>query len=462
MANLSSIGLGSGIDLGNLLQQIVSASRAPTETRLAQTEARTQAKISAIGTFRSALSDLRTAVEALKESELYSKRTATSTETDLFSATAENTASIGVYDIEVVSLATAHKLKSSAAGLTSTTVIGTGTLTISVGGSSFDVEIDSDNDELKQIRDAINDDPDNTGVRATLVSDDAGAHLVLTGTETGLANAIEVTASGGDGGLNQLVYDPGVLENLTEETPAANASINIDGDAYTGSDSNTITDAIDGVTINLLKGEPGTTGQLKITQNNGAVTSAVNTFVTAYNKVIKTIGDLTRYDAAAKRGSVLTGDSLLRTTESTLRSIVTGQVSGFSITYSTLSSLGITLGTSGSLAADSTKLTAALDADPSVVEDLFSSTSGFATKLDSALDKLLDTGGAVEASTSSLETTLKDINKQRAALDLRTAALEERLRAQFTAMDSLVSKLKNTSSFLTAQLAKLPGARSAS
>lgn len=466
MASITSPGIGSGLDIGSLVSQLVAAEGQSKSLRLDTREAKAQATLSAVGTLKSALSGLQSSLASLKSSSSFENRTATSAGTDYFTATATSSAAIGNYAIEVVQLAQASKVR-SAGFATADTIVGTGTLTFASGSDSFTLTIDDSTDTLAEIRDAINAAEDNTFVNATIVNVDDGlggteSRLVLSGTKVGADNAITVTVDDDDlvdvdaSGLSQLVTG-----NLAQMAAAQDAVIEIDGQTVTRS-SNAISDAIDGVTLNLVAAHAtsGDTSDLDVTVNTAAVTSAVNAFVDSYNKMIDTFNQLRSYDASTGATGTLFGDATLRSIESQIRRELNDSVSGLSGNFATLAELGITTEDDGTLAVDSTTLSDAISNNLSDVAEFFSSNEGVATRLDSLISSYVQSEGVLDMRSDSLNDQIEDITDQREALNRRLASLESRLMAQFTALDTLISQMNSTSTYLSQQLANLPGSYS--
>lgn len=464
MAAITSSGIGSGLDISGLVSQLVAAEGQATSVRLDTKEAKAQATLSAVGTLKATLAEFQSSLAGLKTSTSYGNRKATSADTDLFTATATSSAAVGAYDIEVVQLAQANKVRS--AGFTdSAAVVGTGTLTIAVGTDLLTLNIDSSNDSLAEIRDAINSASGNTFVNATIVNVDDGvggteSRLVLSGTQVGASKTITITVDDDDlndtdaSGLSRLATG-----NLVQMDAAQDAVINIDTQSVTRS-SNTISDAIDGVTLNVLSAHatPGATTDLTVTADTAAVSSAVNAFVTSYNKMIDTFNQLNSYDATSGATGTLFGDATLRSIQSQIRREFTDSVTGLTGNLRSLVDLGITTQDNGTLKIDSTKLNAAITNNLGDVATLFSSSDGVATRLDALITSYTNSSGALDSRTASLTDRIEDIADQREALNRRLASLEKRLLAQFTALDTLVSQLNSTSTFLSQQLANLPGA----
>ncbi|MCK5335237.1 MAG: flagellar hook protein, partial [Gammaproteobacteria bacterium] len=196
MATLSASGIGSGLDINSLLQQIVEAERAPTENRLNFQEAKAQAEISAFGILQSSITSFKSSLNSLKTSSGFSVNTVSVADRDLLSASASSIATAGSYSIEVESLAQSHSLATVAFDSLDA-VIGSGTLTFDFGTTVYDsdtdtytsftsnpdsssksIEITNANNTVEGLRDAIND--ADIGVTATVVDDGTGFKLLIT------------------------------------------------------------------------------------------------------------------------------------------------------------------------------------------------------------------------------------------------------------------------------------------
>ncbi len=460
MAGIQANGIGSGLDVNSLVSQLVSAEGAPLQQRITRHEVAVTTKVSALGSLKGALAAFKAALDPLKTVDAFQSRKATSADTKIFTVTAGTDATAGHYDVEVVQLAKAHQLASAPFLAGGSAAVGDGTLTISVGADTFSVTIDPDKATLDDIRNAINSAADNTGVQATLLNTAGGARLVLTAGETGASKAIKVAASGGNGGLNQLVYDPLAppvppAPGLTQLAPAQNALIRV-ATFDIESDTNVFENAIDGVTITAVKESEGEQVALDVAFDKSSVQSRIQKFVTEYNAMQTQVAKLGKYDAETKTAGPLLGDSLLRSIETETRRGLSEPVSGISGTYTTLASLGITTNASGALTIDNDKLTKALDADAQGVAELFGSRNGVAARLSERLENRLATTGDIEGRNTGLKTELKDIARDKEAFTLRMTQVEARYRKQFTALDSLLSQMQSTSNYLTQQLASLP------
>ncbi len=448
MATITSSGAGSGLDIAGIVDKLVAAERAPIASRLTAKESKANELLSALGKFRSSLATFQDSLKGLKDINTFQGRKITAGDEKVFTATASGTSLPANYSVEVTALATAHRL-STAGQPDATTAIGTGIISITVNGTTSNIAIDGAANSLNDIRTAINAASDNPGVRATIVTGTDGAHLVLSATNTGLANAITVAVSGGDGGLSPFVYEAGGPSNtMTQLDAAADAGAIIDG-VVVSSATNTITDAIEGVTLNLVSANPGTKVALGISYDTDGAKRSVGNFVNSYNKLIDTITELTKYNKDTKDAAPLLGDSTVRGIRDQLRREISSVPSADA---ASLASIGVTTQIDGKLATDATKLDAAIAADFDSIGELFSGVTGLATRLDTIASATLSGASAIATREGNLKTTLKSITTQRASLDERLVQIRARLNKQFNAMDSLLAQLKTTSSFLSAQL----------
>lgn len=459
MAAITSAGLGSGLDVASLVSQLVAAERAAPDARITKAQTKAQTTLSALGGFRSALAGFQDAAKALRDGAA-TKLAATSSNTSLLTATATTAATAGSYSVEVVQLAKAHKLASSAYG-SSSTAVGSGKLSISVGGDTFEVEISALDPSLGAIRDAINNASDNTGVRASLLNTTAGVRLTLSSNATGEDGAIEITVTDdadqpitpSGTGLDALSFNSGNPQ-LDEIDPAQNARITLDGYEFESS-TNVFSDAVAGVSFAATKAEPGTGFNVTIANDADAAKAAMQNFVTRYNVLNATIATYSRYDATTQTGGPLLGDATVRGLSQQARAAMGATVSGGSV--QSLAQIGISSSTlDGSYKLDVDKFSVALGADPAAISHLFGE-SGLGGQIVTLAEGYLEADGRIANKQASLNAQLKDITKQQTALDRRIDMVESRYRAQFTALDTLISQLRTTSTYLTQQLANLPG-----
>lgn len=455
MATTGVVG-GSQIDVQSLVSQLVAAERAPLDRQVTREASRVTTQISAVGTLMGAMSALRGALSSLKTLDVFSTRSATSSNDAVFTATAGTKAVPGSYQVEVVQLARAHQISSNPFADGSGHVVGTGTLTLSLGEQSFSLTIDESSSTLAGIRDAINAARDNPGIRATLVQGTGGSRLVLSSALTGAANDIEVAHSGGDGGLAALTYGAGNLANYTEIAAAQDAIVNV-ANAQTISAQNVLENAIDGVTLTLVgESDPESSpGTLTVGYDAAAVKTRIASFVNAYNALAGQISKLRSYDPVTKTAGPMLGDSLLGGIESQMRRSLSEPVAAAGEAYRTLASIGITTQADGKLIIDDAKLQKALDGDFAAVGRLFGSQQGVAAKLFAQMDERLQTDGALDTRSKTLVRQQESISDRKDAIDARMAVLQQAYVQQFTRLDTLLSQLQVTSSYLSQQIQSL-------
>lgn len=464
MAGLTTSGLGSGLNISSMVSQLVAAERGPTDTRLAQKETQLQAKISAVGTVKSAFSDLRTSLAALRDAKALDKISAGSSDTSILTASADaTTAKAGSYAVVVSQLAQSHALASKA--FTSATdevmarPLGTeeGSLTITRGTESKTIKVDGSNNTLSGLRDAIN--SAGSGVTAAIVNDGSGFKLTLTSNATGAGNNIGISVTDPDGtngdatGLSAFVFNA-TDKQLSETRQAKDALLSINGLDITSA-SNTVSTAVTGVTFNLAQAQTAKTVNVTVAQDTGSFTNAVKAMIDKYNAVVDSVAQVSNYDAGSKQAGPLLSDSGVRSAVGHVRNIMIQPVNGLTGTITGLQDVGITAQRDGKLVLDTSKFNAALNTNKADVITLFTGSDGLSNKLDTALGSILDTGGLLPSRSDGLQKSIDQIGKQRSALNTRMDKLQARLSSQFNAMDRLLGQLNATGAAFTQQMSAL-------
>ncbi|MCC6658519.1 MAG: flagellar filament capping protein FliD [Rhodocyclaceae bacterium] len=477
---LSSPGLGSGLDVSSLVSQLMTLEQRPL-TALNTKEAKYQAQLTAYGSLKGALSSFQNAVASLATPAKFSAAKASLADATVATVGASAGAAAGNYSLEVQTLAQAHKLKSGSFTNTSDTV-GTGTITVQFGtysGGSFTlnadkgaatISIDSGKSSLAGVRDAIN--AANAGVSASIVNDGSGNRLVIASKDSGLANALKITVADDDAnhtnnsGLSQLVYDAstGGTTNLTQTVAAQNAVAVIDGITVSKA-SNTISDAIEGVTLTLLKANTPSATTLSVSRDTAGVQASVQSFVKAYNDLKKTIDDLSKYDAANKRASTLTGDATVRSVQSQLRGLFNTALTTAGGGLRLLSDIGIGFQADGTLKLDSTKLNTAMSDPTKDISTLFAAVGKPTDSLVSFTGSTTDTkNGAYSVEVSQLATQGKAVGGSAAALTISAGSNDTlTLTVDGSAASITLAAGTYTAAALAAELqSKINGALSAS
>lgn len=465
MSIVSTTGLGSGIDINSLVTQLVKAEGQPALNAIQRQEDSANARLSGLGTLKSALSDFQGIVAKLKDGSLFKTHKSTSSDESILKVTAGAGSIAGSYGIEVVQLAKTQKSITAAEFANASEVVGSGTLSFSTGsGSSFNLTVDASNNSLSGLRDAINNAADNTFVTASIVNvdgtgDNAGktiSKLVLTAKNSGMSNSFSVAGTDSDGiddssGLSRLFST-----HLNPQTAASDAIIKVDGQTATRS-TNSITDVIQGVTLELQAEKVGTTVNATVSLDNDAITKVINEFVTAYNKLQGTTKSLGKYggNTNGNGNGALLGDATLRYISSQVRQNASNTVPSVTGNYNSLAMIGLKIDKDGVMSLDSSQLSKALSNDLQSVSNVFSSTEGVATRLNNKLSNFLQSGGPLDSQQASLKKRLSDLEDRKADVQLRLDNLQKSLQKQFTAMDLAVGQFNSTGSFLSNWISNL-------
>lgn len=448
---------GSVINVSSLVQQLVAATQAPREALISSQTQQVTAQISALGTLKGALATFQGTLSTLDSAGSFRVETATSSDPTAFAATAGAGATPGTYNVSIAQLATSQQLLSGA--LAAATPIGSGTLSLSLAGTSFTVTATS-TDGLTDLAAAINAATGNPGISATVLQGSDGAHLLLSSSLTGAASTIQVTETDAGNALAALTYSATNNGNYTQEAAAQDAAFSISGVNFTSS-TNTASDAVGGITLNLLSATtPGTPETLTVGTDTTTVVTNISTFVSAYNTLRSTLGSLGSYDASTNTAGPMMGNAVLTGIQNQIQRALYAVANTGSATYNTLASIGITTQSDGSLSLNSTKLSAALDTNFSAVTQLFSGVGGVASSLNSQITTALGSGGSLTSAGQTLTSQENALTKQSDQLDQQMASLSATLTQQYAALNTLLSTLQSTSSYLTQAFATLPRVQS--
>jgi flagellar hook-associated protein 2 len=443
-ALITSTGIGSGLNISAIVSSLTSAYGAAQTNQLNAQQTSLNSQVSAYGTFTSALDTLQATLSTLETPGTLAGYDATVGDTTIASATASSDAAAGQYSLEVNNLATSATL-TSAPVASSSTAVGTGTLTLTVNGASSSIAIGTNDNTLAGIAAAINAAPNNPGVTASILTASDGSRLVLSSSATGAANAISVTTSGGDGGLSSLV------SNLTQTQAAKDASFTINGFAAT-SPNNVVSGAISGVTLNLTKASAANTPTtLTISADTSAAQTSIGTFVTALNGVLTSIQTLTGYNATTQTAGALQGNATLESFQNQLENILDTVNSGSTSGIQSLADLGITADSDGNYDSNSTTLTNALSSSLSGVSSLLGGTNGIATQINNLITQYTQPGGLLPTINQGLQSSLSNVSIQQQELTQELANYSATLTAQYNAMDAAVASLKETQTYLNAE-----------
>ena len=439
MASITSLGVGSGLDLTGLLDQLEKAERGKLEPLVRQQRSY-EAKISAFGRLEGALSAFRVAAQGVAEVEAFTG-VKVSTNGDVLSASGTDEAQPGTYQVTVHDRAKAYSIATQ--GVADSTVeLGAGTLTLTQqNGEVMEINVAAAESSLEAVRDAIN--AADGGIAASIVNDGSGSpyRLVLAARDTGTEATISQVDFTGD-------LAASLSLDGTTEVSARDASLTVNGIAIS-SQSNTVEGAIQGVTLNLA--EVGTQS-LSVARDDKASKSAVKSFVEAYNKLETTIDSLTSYDSESGNGGALLGNSTLRSVEARLRSVMQSVLPGDGL--SRLQDLGISLQKDGSLELDEDALDGLLASRNADVAAFFAGDgddAGFAGRVDGMLEGILSARGLLSTATGGLETSIESLGRRYEQVERSIGQTMERYRTQFSKLDSMIATMNSTSQYLTQQ-----------
>lgn len=399
MATISAGGIGSGLDVSSILEQIVAAEREPTENRLNIKEGNLQAELSAFGTIKGAVSSFQSSLSKLSSTASFNSSNVTVSDTDVVTATAASTAPEGSYSVEVKNLAQSHSL-ASIAFENLDDEIGTGTLTFNFGttvydaGTSFEsaddtytsftknadrssesVVIDSTNNTITGIRDAIND--ADIGVSASIIDDGTGYRLLLSSADQGADNSLEISVDEGataaddidNSGLSILAFNSSAT-NIEQTQAAQDALVSINGLSITRT-SNVLTEAIPGLTLSLKKADLGNPVQVTVKSTDvNQAKGNISSFIGSYNELTNLLNGFTKFGGEDGENGLLLGDTTSRNILQQIRRELGGFIDNGG-SYNSLSSIGITTNRDGTLDINSADLTDALEEDFDSVAQLF-------------------------------------------------------------------------------------------
>jgi flagellar hook-associated protein 2 len=465
---LSSLGLGSGLDSNGIVSKLVQLERAPI-TQLQNQADKIQTKVSAFAQVQSSVTSFRDAARKIADPTFWGAMTATSTDSAAVSFSTSNGAAAGSYSVEVSALAKAQNVVMAKSTSAATNTIGSGTLSFQTGtwkngafdgGTAATVDVGiSATDTLENIRDKVNN--AGAGVSASIIVDSSGARLAFTSTASGAANGFRVQVQDGSdtsntdaAGLSMLAYDP---ENNSEGTDLAqsaqDSSVKVNGVPLT-STTNTFTTALSNISFTVGKvttsGNPAT---VTVAQDKDTIAKAITDFATAYTSLSDLLHADTKYDDSSKTSGPLQGDATAVSILNQFRSALGSGTSASSV-YGTLSAVGLSISSTGGLTVDSAKLSTALG-KMSEVKKLFTAAGtgngddGIATRLRSLGDNMLSFDGTLASRTAGLNKLLAANQSRQDDMDARATLYENRLRKQYTALDTTMAGISSQSQYVT-------------
>jgi flagellar hook-associated protein 2 len=474
MPAITSLGIGSGVDINSMVSQLVALESRPLVQMRSEATA-LQTQVSSYGQLSSLFSALQTAANKLTGTSLWTQSKASSSDDSAVSVVGGSSAAAGSYSVNVTKLASNQTVVSTGAYASSSELVGSGTLTLDIGTWETTPPMDfvpqvgrtpttvsvSATDTLQTLRDKIN--GLGAGVSASIVTDRDGARLSLRSTDSGADNGFRLTVADDDGGaiddglgLSRFAFDPrGGSTAMEERVAAADARATVNGIDVVSA-SNELSTVIDGLTLRLRK-EGGATADIAVNSDREAVTTAIQGFADAYNAISKVITEQTRFDPTSRIGGPLQGDSAVTGLQRQLRDLL-NTPSGASATFARLSDVGLELQRDGTLKVDSAKLSSATANLPELKKAFSNNDSGvpanngFARRYAGLASQVLGIDGSLTTRTEGLRARITRNGENQVKVEERVERYQARLVAQYTAMDASLSRLNSLSSYVTQQL----------
>ncbi|CEP34573.1 MULTISPECIES: flagellar filament capping protein FliD [unclassified Halomonas] len=445
MAAITSLGIGSGLDLNGLLEQLKTAEQAKLEPIAAQLQSE-DTKISAYGKLQSALEQFQSSAEALNDGASFESLT-TNVEGSAVGAVSSNEAQPGQYEVQVGQLATASSLVTERLETADESIVtGEQSLTFTLADGAMDPITIADGSSLEDMRDAINQQSDGR-LSASIINDGEGYRLAVNSTETGADASIEST------NFSDILAGDVQTTDAQVVQAGQDAEFNVNGIDIV-SPTNQVEGAIQGITLNLA--EAGATSTVSVEQDDEAIREQITAFVDDFNTLKDTITSLTAFDEETGQSAGLNADAATRAVERELRQTISSVVGGDG--FSVLSDIGISLQVDGKLEIDEDKLDSIVANQPDQLANFFAGDSeegGMAGQIASSLESLVGTGGRLESAVDSSERRFASLEDRYATTESRIEQTVERYRTQFQAMDSMVAQMNSTSAYLTQQFAVL-------
>lgn len=453
--SVTSLGVGSGIDLESLVSNMVKVQRDARVSSYNESISDYKSEVSAYGKLKSALEAFEESVEKLSDSKLFTGRTAETTQPtsgDIISVEADKTSSNGSYNISVSQLAQGSRSLSAAGAFSSPDDVVSangGQLKYTSGDEEFTIDVAAGT-TLKELREQINGADDNFGISANLVDDGTGnVFLALTSDKSGAGNDLVVENVSGDAALASVSSDL----SISADDAAKDAIINVDG-IDIRSDTNTFEGAISGLTIKALNisavSDSGVPEKAKTSVNydTETVKETLNSFIESYNNL------QTLFESQTKIGGPLNGSSLIRGLEGALNSdlMTTFDNAG---DLSTIFDIGIEMDNDGKLSLDDTKFSDAMDNSYDDLTTLFSGENGLASVMEEFVGSYTGSGGMLKDLVDSSQSSVKATEKQLENYEYRMVQYEERLRARFTQLDVSLASMKSNGNYLLNQLGSM-------
>jgi flagellar hook-associated protein 2 len=464
---LTAAGIGSGLDVESMISKLVALQKQPLQ-QLQTTASSIDTQISTVGSLKSLMSTLQDAAAKLSDKAAWQLTTAASSNTAV-SVKVTGAAAVGASEISVQQLARSQSLASQ--NFANGDTFGPSdpntpaSLTISMGGKDTAISVTAGM-TLDQLAAAINQKSGGGGVTASVLKDATGERLVMRSQNSGKDNAFTVSVSGGDANLSALAYAGQAADGSTANGGvvqlAQNAKATVNGIAVESA-TNDFKQTLPGLSFTVSQvTQAGTSAMVTVVSDTDGMKKNLQTFMDAYNALNDKLAGTIKYDSDTKTAGVMQGDSTMVGLSNGLRGVLSSSLGGIN-----LSDLGIQLGKGGKLAfgtlsADKAKLEAVLQ-DPAKLAQVFSApgvdgkpeTQGLAVRMKDFTDKMLqfDTG-LFDAKNKSLTKLKTENGKAQDRVNDQAAAFEQRMRAQYTALDTKMGSYSALSAYMSQQISQ--------
>ena len=468
---ISSVGLGSGINVEDTVAKLVAIEQRPIQALQAKATA-INSQVSAFSQLKSQISNLQTQVAKLSSMDTWQGRVLSSSNAATVTGTATSKAALGTYDVKVSQIASAQTIASGV--VAKDDALGEGTLTITLGEwdgttlkanevnglpTTVSVKITAEDDTLAKVAAKIN--AANAGVSATVLRDHTGERLTLQSSTTGANAAFSVTVDevADKPGLKRFEYAGGAGGGaaMARSQDAQDTKATVNG-IEMFSRNLSFTDVADGLTLTVSQKMADADAAVRITIKGDTATakSALTNLVESYNALSSAMATMTAYDPATKTAGTLQGDSTAINLQSALRRLLSGN-SGAGGAFGTLSQIGLEFQKDGKLKIDDTKLTKALE-KPDDLATFFAAdpegaaSDGLGVRLKDFTAGLLSSDGVFATKDTSMKDQLKRNTQDQERLTTRVNNYEKRLLAQYTALDVKMASLTSLDNYVTQQI----------
>jgi len=453
---INSLGIGSGILTSDVIEQLRAADEARIIKPIEDKVTLQNQKEDAFKLIDTLLTTFKGSVSRLGDSTIYQNRTVDVTSGNV-EVKAEAGAKVESFTLDTVALAKQNIQQSgSFASRLTPVATGSGTLTVSIGTSNYDIAYDAST-TLEELTQGIND-AAGSKVTANILQTGASTYsLVLTSNETGLNQTISLSDTPdvpGDGLVDALYNDATATSGFTSVQNAKDSEFVYNGITITRS-TNEIDDLLTGVTLNLKT--EGETASVAIKQDSFAVSTEMQLLVDSYNALQTNLHDVTIADREAGTQGVFNGDAFMNSIIREINAIIISADS----TSNSFVNYGIDLSRDGVMSFNQAEFDTEFEKDSTKAELFFAGgynettdkiETGLFETLGDKLKSYTKFGGLFDNFEQGLKTATTNLNTEHSTAISRLDSRYEILTKQFIAYDALISKLNSQFASLELQI----------